>query len=83
MPVFLLSLFTRAKGYASVIIGGVLFLAFAYFRARQDGKNAAMLEQGKRRAEAIKQKRETDEDVDRMGVDRRRDELGRWMRDKR
>ncbi|RVH87730.1 hypothetical protein CN204_04145 [Sinorhizobium meliloti] len=80
MPVFLLSLFTRAKGYASVIIGGALFLAFAYYRAKQDGKNAAMLEEAKRRDEAIKQRKSTDEEVDRLSLDRRRDELGRWMR---
>ncbi|MDX0180833.1 hypothetical protein GOC16_08205 [Sinorhizobium meliloti] len=76
------SLFARIKGYAAAAIGAAIFLTFAYFRARQDGKNAAMLEQAKRRAEAIKQKKETDDEVDRMGTDRRRDELGRWMRDK-
>ena len=80
MPAFLLSLFTRAKGYASVIIGGALFLIFAYFRARQDGKNAAMLEEAKQRDEAIRQRKSTDEEVDRMDSNRRRDELGRWMR---
>jgi hypothetical protein len=78
----LLALFARIKGYAAAAIGAAIFLTFAYFRARQDGKNAAMLEQAKRRAEAIKQKKETDDEVDRMGTDRRRDELGRWMRDK-
>lgn len=77
----LAALFARFKGYAAAAIGAAIFLTFAYFRARQDGKNAAMLEQAKKRAEAIKQKKETDDEVDRMGTDRRRDELGRWMRD--
>lgn len=78
----LLALFARIKGYAAAAIGAAIFLTFAYFRARQDGKNAARLEQAKRQAEAIKQKKETDDEVDRMGTDRRRDELGRWLRDK-
>ncbi|MFQ6183667.1 hypothetical protein ACLMJV_17190 [Sinorhizobium meliloti] len=78
----LVALFARIKGYAAAAIGAAIFLTFAYFRARQDGKNAARLEQAKRQAEAIKQKKETDDEVDRMGTDRRRDELGRWMRDK-
>lgn len=77
-----LALFARIKGYAAAAVGAAIFLTFAYFRARQDGKNAARLEQAKRQAEAIKQKKETDDEVDRMGTDRRRDELGRWMRDK-
>lgn len=78
----LVAIFARIKGYAAAAIGAAIFLTFAYFRARQDGKNAARLEQAKRQAEAIKQKKETDDEVDRMGTDRRRDELGRWMRDK-
>lgn len=77
-----LALFARIKGYAAAAIGAAIFLTFAYFRARQDGKNAARLEQAKRQAEAIKQKKGTDDEVDRMSDARRRDELGRWLRDK-
>ena len=75
-------LFARIKGYIAVAIGGAIFLTFAYFRARQDGKNAARLEQAKKREAAIRQKKEIDDEVDRMGADRRRDDLGRWMRDR-
>lgn len=77
-----LALFARIKGYAAAAIGAAIFLTFAYFRARQDGKNAARLEQAKRQAEAIKQKKETDDEVDRMSDARRRDELSKWVRDK-
>ena len=73
----------RIKGYAAAAIGAVLFLAFAYFKARQDGKNAAEAAQAKKQAEAIKRKKESDDEVDRMGADARRDDLARWMRDKR
>lgn len=79
----LTGILARIKGYALAAAGAFLFLAFAYFRARQDGKNAAMLEQARKRADAARQKKESDDEVDRMGADRRRDELGRWMRDKR
>ncbi|WP_457664008.1 hypothetical protein [Sinorhizobium medicae] len=73
---------TRIKGYALAAAGALLFLAFAYLRARQDGKNAAMIEQARKRADAARQKKESDDEVDRMCADRRRDELGRWMRDR-
>ena len=76
-------LLARIKGYAAAAIGAVLFLIFAYFRARQDGKNAAEAAQAKKQAEAIKRKKESDDEVDRMGADARRDDLARWMRDKR
>ena len=75
-------LLAKIKGYVAAAIGAVLFLAFAYFRARQDGKNAAEAAQAKKQAEAIKRKKETDDEVDRMGADARRDDLARWMRDK-
>lgn len=79
----LVSLFSRIKGYATAAIGAVLFLAFAYFKARQDGKNAAEAAQARKQAEAIKRKKESDDEVDRMGADARRNDLDRWMRDKR
>ena len=78
----LFTLLAKIKGYAAAAIGAVLFLTFAYFRARQDGKNAAEAAQAKKQAEAIKRKKETDDEVDRMGADARRDDLSRWMRDK-
>ncbi|EHK77677.1 hypothetical protein SM0020_12155 [Sinorhizobium meliloti CCNWSX0020] len=80
---WLYALPAKIKGYALAAAGALLFLFFAYLRARQDGKNAAMLEQARKRADAARQKKESDDEVDRMGANRRRDELGRWMRDKR
>jgi len=80
---WLYALLAKIKGYALAAAGALLFLAFAYLRARQDGKNAAMIEQARKRADAARQKKESDDEVDRMGADRRRGELGRWMRDKR
>jgi len=76
------ALLLRIKGYAAAAIGAVLFLTFAYFKARQDGRNAAEAAQAKKQAEAIKRKKETDDEIDRMGADARRDDLARWMRDK-
>jgi hypothetical protein len=75
-------LLARIKGYALAVAGAVVFLAFAYFRARQDGKNAALAEQRRKQLDAMKNKKESDDEVDRMGADRRGDELGRWMRDR-
>ena len=77
----LTALLLRIKGYAAAAIGAVLFLAFAYFRARQDGKNAAEAAQARKQADALKQKRESDEDIDRLGRDGRQREISKWMRD--
>ena len=78
----MLSLIARVKGYAAAVVGGALFLIFAYFRARQDGKNAAEAEQAKKQAKAIQKKKVSDEEVDGMPDDRRRGELNKWLRDK-
>ena len=78
----LTALFAKIKGYAAASIGAVLFLVFAYLKARQDGKNAAELAQARKQAEAIRRKKESDNEVDRMGVDARRADLDRWVRDK-
>lgn len=74
------ALFLRIKGYAAAAIGAVIFLTFAYFKARQDGRNAAEAAQAKKQSDAIKQKRESDEDIDRMGADHLHTELGKWYR---
>lgn len=76
------AMLTRIKGYALAVAGAVVFLVFAYLRARQDGKNAAIAEQRRRQLDAMKQKKESDDEVDRMGADGRRDDLSRWMRDR-
>lgn len=73
----------RIKGYIAAAIGAVLFLAFVFFKGRQDGKNAAEAAQARKQADAIRRKKESDDEVDRMGADARRDDLARWMRDKR
>jgi len=76
------ALLARIKGYAVAAIGAVLFLVFAYLRARQDGKNAAEAAQAKKQADAMRQKKEIDDEVDNMGADHIHTELGKWMRDK-
>lgn len=78
----LVALFSRIKGYVAAAIGAVLFLAFVFFKGRQDGKNAAEAAQARKQADAIRRKKESDDEVDRMGADVRRDDLSRWMRDK-
>ena len=75
-------LLARIKGYAAAAIGAVLFLTFAYFKARQDGKNAAEAAQAKKQAEAITRKKESDDQIDSMSPSARRDELNKWLRDK-
>ena len=79
----IIGLLARIKGYAAAAIGAVLFLTFAYFKARQDGKNAAELAQAKKQADAIKRKKVSDDQIDSMSPSARRDELSKWMRDKR
>lgn len=78
----LTAILARFKGYAAAAIGGALFLAFAYLRARQAGKNAAELAQAKKQADAIKRKKASDDQIDSMSPDARRDELNKWLRDK-
>lgn len=75
-------LFARIKGYVAAAIGAVLFLAFVFLKGRQDGKNAAEAAQAKQQAEAIKRKKEIDNEIDIMGADHIHTDLGRWMRDK-
>lgn len=77
----LTAIMVRVKEYAASAIGALIFLTFAYFRARQDGKNAAEAAQAKKQAEAIKRKKTSDDQIDSMGVDARRDELRKWLRD--
>jgi len=78
----IVGLLARIKGYAAAAIGALLFLAFAYFRARQDGKNAAEAAQAKKQAEAIKRKKASDDQIDSMSPSARRDELNKWLRDR-
>ena len=79
----LVALFSRIKGYVAAAIGAVLFLAFVFLKGRQDGKTAAESAHARKQAEAVKRKKASDDEVDRMGADARRDDLSRWMRDKR
>lgn len=76
----LVALFSRIKGYVAAAIGAVLFLAFVFFKGRQDGKNAAEAAQARKQADAIKQKRDVDYEVDKMDANHRRDNLSKWMR---
>lgn len=77
------ALLLRIKGYAAAAIGAVIFLTFAYFKARQDGKNAAEAARAKKQAKAIRRKKASDDQIDSMSPDARRDELNKWLRDKR
>lgn len=79
----LVALFSRIKGYVTAAIGAILFLAFVFLKGRQEGKNAAELAQAKKQAEAIKRKKASDDQIDSMSPDARRDDLSRWVRDKR
>lgn len=78
----LTALFLRIKGYAAAAIGAVLFLTFAYFKARQDGRNAAEAARAKKQADAIRRKKASDDQIDSMSPDARRDELNKWLRDR-
>lgn len=78
----LTALFLRIKGYAAAAIGAVLFLTFVFFKGRQDGKNAAEAAQARKQADAIRRKKASDDQIDSMSPDARRDDLARWMRDK-
>ena len=78
----LTAILARIKGYAAAAIGAALFLTFAYFRARQSGKKAAEAAQAKKQAEAIRRKKASDDQIDSMSPDARRDELNKWMRDR-
>lgn len=77
----LTALFAKIKGYLAAAIGAVIFLTFAYLKARNDGKNAAEAAQARKQAEAIRRKKASDDQIDSMSPDARRDELNKWMRD--
>lgn len=78
---WLFALWGKTKFYV-LAIGAALAAAFAaYWRIREDGKNAARLEQAQAQARSVQQRKEIDDEIDQLGpadVDQR---FNQWMRD--
>lgn len=78
---WLLTLFGKAKLYR-LAAGAFIAAAFAaYWRIREDGKNAVRLEQQRRNAEAVKDRKEIDDEVADLGSNDVDERFARWMRD--
>lgn len=73
---------SKIKGYMIAAGAAAAVLIAAYLRARQDGRNSAALDQERKRIDAIRYKKETDDEVERMGDAAVDDELNRWLRDR-
>lgn len=78
---WLLTLWGKAKFYALAAGAAVAAVAVAYWRVREDGKNAARLEQERARADAMRQRKDVDDDVSQMGSTDLDREYDKWLRD--
>lgn len=75
------ALWGKIQGWAAIVGVALLGLAAAYWRIREDGKNAVRSEQEKRRLESMQQRKEIDDEVDQMGAADVDANFTRWMRD--
>lgn len=78
---WIVNIWGRAKFYALAAAGAIAAVLVAYWRAREDGKNAIRVEQAKRRAEAMKHRKDIDDEVDQMGAADVDSNYARWLRD--
>lgn len=78
---WLLTIWGKTKFYA-LAIGAALLAAFAaYWRIREDGKNAVRNEQAQANLDAVKRRKETDDEIAEMDTTSVDTAFDRWMRD--
>jgi hypothetical protein len=70
-------------GYLIAGAAALAAIAAALFGARKAGKDAAIREVQAKRLDAVKDKKESDDAIDRMGDTAVDDQLNPWLRDKK
>jgi uncharacterized membrane protein YdjX (TVP38/TMEM64 family) len=81
MSVLALWVWGKVKGWLAVAGGALVVVAFAFLKGRSAGSAAVKAADAKAQAEAIANKRESDDAVDQMGASGVDAGLGKWMRD--
>lgn len=77
----LATFFGGIKFYALAAGAAVLAVLAAYWRVREDGKNVIRAEQDRARLDAIKSRKETDDETAGMDATSLDTAYDRWMRD--
>ena len=78
---WLINLWGRAQVWLPLAGAFVVALGVAFLRGRAEGKKIIEAEQAKRRAEAMKHRKEIDDEVDQMGAADVDSNYSRWLRD--
>lgn len=77
----ILAFFGGVKFYALAAVAAILAVVAAYWRVREDGKNAVRAEQEKHRIESMQQRKGIDDETDQMGAADVDTAFKRWLRD--
>jgi hypothetical protein len=77
----MIKLWAKVKLYALAAGGALIALLAAYWRVREDGKNVIRAEQDRARLDAIKTRKETDDETAGMDATSLDTAYDRWMRD--
>lgn len=81
MTILALWIWDKAKTWLAVAGGALVVVGLAYWKGRTSGSDAVKAEQAKAQAQAIADKRKSDDAVDQMGASDVDTALGKWMRD--
>ncbi|MDI7862521.1 hypothetical protein MRS76_11170 [Rhizobiaceae bacterium n13] len=74
---------SKLKGYLIAVGAALVALVVVYATAKKEGRNSALANQARQRADAMRAKKESDDEVDTLSPDDVDRELGRWMRDQK
>lgn len=77
----MIKLWGKVKLYALAAGAALVALLAAYWRVREDGKNVIRAEQDRARLDAIKSRKETDDETAGMDATSLDTAFTRWMRD--
>lgn len=68
--------------YLAAALAGIAAVVGLYAKGRSDGKATERAKHDRANLDAMRQRRETDAEVDRMGDSARSDDWDGWLRDK-
>jgi hypothetical protein len=77
----MIALWNKLKGWAALAGVALFAIGVAFIKGRAAGIAHIEAEQERRRLDAIKARKETDDEVDQLGSNDVDDRLARWLRD--
>lgn len=77
----LLTIWTKIKGWAALAGVALLAIGVAFWKGRAEGKRLIEAEQARRRLEAVKQRKDVEDEVDQLGHADLDTAYKRWLRD--